>query len=242
MAERPRQIFGVGGHFFTETWQEPLLQKHLLGLAAAPEPRICFLGTANGDNPADIDQFYQQMGRHPCRLSHLKLFEPPTRRFRELFLAQDIIYVGGGATRNLMALWREWDVIDALRDAWSAGVVLAGTSAGAICWFAGCITDSLPEELLPLICTGFLPGSACTHYDSRPDRPAAFRHYLAQGAIPFPGLALEDHTAAHFRDAGLVEIVTAVAGKAAYRLTRGATGVQEIRLEARLLGHHAAGE
>src|SRR5919107_1814530 len=149
------QIFGVGGHFFVEPWEPPTLQRHLLSLAGVDEPRVCFIGTAGGDHPADIELFYRQFQRNPCRLSHLSLFAPVTANFEQLLLQQDVIYVGGGATRNLMALWREWELIEPLRRAWQSGVVLAGTSAGSICWFEGCITDSLPEHLLPLQCTRF---------------------------------------------------------------------------------------
>lgn len=230
-----RQIFGVGGHFFVEPWEPPLLQEHLLSLAHVEEPRICFIGTAGGDNPNDIEQFYRQMQRHRCRLTHLSLFAPHTARFSEWFLEHDILYVGGGATRNLMALWKDWRLVEALRTAWNAGVVLSGTSAGSICWFEGCITDSLPERLLPLECTGFLQGSGCTHYGSRPDRPREFERYLLDGSIAAPGFATEDHTAMHFKGTELWEVVTAVAGKQAYRLDVRDGRILQTTLPARLL-------
>lgn len=236
MSSRQPQIFGVGGHFFVEPWEPPLLQRHLLGLAGVAEPRICFIGTAGGDNPGDVEQFYRQMQRHPCRLTHLSLFAPHTSRFDELLLEQDIIYVGGGATRNLMALWRDWQLIDPLRRAWQSGVVLAGTSAGSICWFEGCITDSLPERLLPLACTGFLKGSGCTHYSSRPDRPAVFRRSLLEGSIAAPGLATDDHVGIHFVGTQLVDIVTAVPGQHAHRLELVDGHLKETALPARYLG------
>ncbi|MBL8267986.1 peptidase E [Steroidobacter sp.] len=236
MAKKFQQIFGVGGCFFTEPWERPLLQQQMLSLAGSDEPKICYIGTAGGDNPADIEQFYRQMTQHRCRLSHLKLFEPHTDRFQEYFLQQDIIYVGGGATRNLMALWRDWGLVDALRTAWEAGVVLAGTSAGSICWFEGCITDSLPERLLPLACTGFLRGSGCTHYDARPDRPQSFQRYLLEGAIPAPGIATENHTALYYRGTELFEVVTAVRGKQAYRLDVVDGAIKQSALPARYLG------
>jgi peptidase E len=236
MSSKQPQIFGVGGHFFVEPWQPPLLQRHLLSLAGVTEPRVCFIGTAGGDNPGDVEHFYRQMQRHRCRLTHLSLFAPHTSRFDELFLEQDIIYVGGGATRNLMALWRDWELIEPLRRAWQAGVVLAGTSAGSICWFEGCITDSLPERMLPLACTGFLAGSGCTHYDSRPDRPASFRRYLLDGSIPAPGLATDDHVGIHFVGTELVDVVTAVPGQCAHRLEILDGSLVETRLPARYLG------
>lgn len=234
-AKRERQIFGVGGCFFVEPWEQPLLQRQLLSLAGCDEPKICYIGTAGGDNPTDIEQFYRQMQRHRCRLSHLKLFDPLTDRFAEFFLQQDIIYVGGGVTRNLMALWKDWGLVEALRTAWEAGVVLSGTSAGSICWFEGCITDSLPETLLPLKCTGFLAGSGCTHYDARPDRPGEFHRYLREGAIPGPGMATDNHTALYYRGTELVEVVTAVAGKKAHRITVVDGQTYEEPIEARLL-------
>lgn len=236
MSRRAQQIFGVGGCFFVEPWEPPLLQQQMLSLAGVDEPRVCYVGTAGGDNPSDIEQFYRQMQRHRCRLSHLKLFEPHTDRFAEFFLQHDIVYVGGGATRNLMTLWRDWGLIEALREAWEAGVVMAGTSAGSICWFEGCITDSLPQRLLPLACTGFLSGAGCTHYDARPDRPAQFRRYLLEGAIPAPGIATDNHTAIHYRGTQLLEVVTAVRGKQAYRLDVRAGAIHETALPARYLG------
>jgi dipeptidase E len=236
MKQREPQIFGIGGRFTVETWQPPLLQQHLLSLAGCDEPKVCFVGTAGGDNPAEVELFYRQMQRHRCRLSHLRLFDPHTDKFTDWFLQHDIVYVGGGATRNLMVLWREWGLVDSLREAWKAGVVMAGTSAGLICWFEGCITDSLPERLLPLRCTGFLRGSACSHYDERPDRPAEFRKYLLDGSIPAPGIALENHTAAHYCGNELAEVVTAVPGKRGWRLsvTRGL--IEEVPIPARYLG------
>lgn len=236
MKSRDPQIFGVGGQFFVEPWEPPLLQRYLLGLAAVQEPRVCFIGTAGGDNPADIELFYRQMQRHRCRLTHLNLFAPHTERFEDFLLEQDIVYVGGGATRNLVALWREWGLVEPLRRAWQAGVVLAGTSAGSICWFEGCITDSLPEKLLPLACTGLLQGSGCTHYDRRPDRPEVFRRCLVQGAIPPPGIASDDHVGLHYVGARLEQIVTAVPGKRAHRLEIAEGRLVETALPARFLG------
>lgn len=231
-----RQIFGIGGRFFVEPWEEPLLQRHLLTLAGKEEPRVCFIGTAGGDNPNDVELFYRQMSRHRCRLTHLSLFAPHTAHFSDWFLEHDIVYVGGGATRNLMTLWQDWGLIEALRTAWNAGVVLSGTSAGSICWFEGCITDSLPEKLLPLRCTGFLRGSGCTHYDARPDRPREFHRYLLDGSIPAPGIATGDHVAIHYIGTELASVVTAVAGRHAHRLEVRDASIVESALPARWLG------
>ena len=231
-----RQIFGVGGNFFVKAWQKPALQTYLLGLAKKRTPRICFLGAANGDNPADIELFYRQMNRHDCRPFHLSMAAPVTRDFADFFQSMDIIYVGGGATKNLISVWRVWGVDVALRVAWDAGVILSGTSAGSICWFKACITDSYPAEMLPLECIGLLPGSACTHYDARPDRPPTFRRLIADGTIPSPGLATDDDTAVHYIDGELHEVLTVRPEARAYRLLRNGDTFEEMPLDARLLG------
>ena len=207
-----KQIFAVSGKFFVNAWEEPKLQQHLLSLSEKPAPRISYVGAAVGDNPYEMEIFYRQMNQHECRLTHLSLFEPHTADFESYFNEHDIVYVNGGATRNLVVLAREWGLDKALRSAWENGVILSGTSAGAICWFESCITDSLPKKLLPQKCFGFLKGSASTHYDARPDRPEMFTRYLKEGSIVSPGYALDDHTAMHFIDTSLHEIVSAKAG------------------------------
>lgn len=231
-----RQILGIGGNFFVESWEKPLLQQHLLSLADTQQPRIGYLGAATGENPNDIERFYRTMNRHDVRISHLNMFAPCTSDFEGFLLEQDIIYVNGGATRNLIAIWKEWGVDKALRTAWEAGVVLSGTSAGSICWFEGCITDSLPEQMLPLACLGFLAGSNCTHYSSRPDRPAEFRRYLESKDIPGPGIATDDHVALHYVDTALHEVVSADPDARAYVIEREGDAYKERVIQPRLLG------
>lgn len=231
-----RQIFGVGGSFFTEPWEPPLLQQHMLRLAKAAEPRIAYLGTATGDNPGDVERFYRAMAAHRCRVSHLNLFEPHTEDFAGYLGAQDIVYVGGGSTRNMLALWRNWGVDEALRRAWESGVVMAGTSAGSICWFEGCITDSMPSRLMPLPGLGWLAGSASTHYQARPDRPRCLQQWIADGTLPGPAIATEDHVALHYVGTELHAVVAARPGASAYRIERGAAGALETRMAATVLG------
>lgn len=236
-AARPRrQIFGIGGKFFPDVWDKPVLPLHLLSLAGKPEPRICFLGTATGDSPDRIEEFYREMGKFPCRVRHLNMFKPHTADFVNFLAEQDIIYVGGGATRNLMTIWRDWKLDAALRNAWEHGVVLSGVSAGSICWFQSCITDSLPEKLLPLKCLGFLKGSACTHYEERPDRPTVFRSLIASGEIDSPGIATDNNVAIHYVDDQLVDVVTAKKGRKAYKVERVGNSYRETPIEARYIG------
>jgi len=132
-------------------------------------------------------------------------------------LEQDAIYIGGGNTRSLLALWREWGLDVVLRAAYERGVVLGGISAGMICWFEYGVTDSVPGPLTPLRGLGWLPGTACPHYDGEAERRPTFHRLLAAGRVP-PGYAADDGAALHFIDDNLAEVVVGKPGANAYRL------------------------
>jgi dipeptidase E len=235
-ATRAPQIFAVGGGFLVQPWETPLLQRHLLSLSPAKSPKICFLGAATGENPSAQEAFDRQMEQHDCRLYHFNIFAPTTLDFADYLLGMDIVYVNGGATRNLIALWREWDFDKALRKAWQGGVLMSGESAGMICWFQSGLTDSYPPELSPVRATGFLKGSACPHYDTRADRPTRFRQFIADGSLDSPGLALDQQRAVHYVGDQMREIVSAKKGAGGHRLVRTPTGYDEQPLPARYLG------
>jgi peptidase E len=146
---------------------------------------------------------YERLGAVP---SVLRFFER-TPDLRETLLTQDAIYVGGGNTKSMLAVWREWGLPDVLREAWRRGIVLAGVSAGAICWFEKGVTDSWAERLRPLDCMGILPNTCCPHYDGEADRRPSVHELLANGVVP-PVLALNDGTAAHFVGRRLHRVVT----------------------------------
>ena len=154
-------------------------------------------------------------------------------------MEQDAIYVGGGNTRSLLALWREWGLDVALRSAYQRGVVLGGISAGMICWFEYGITDSVPGALSPLPCLGWLPGSACPHYDGEAERRPAFHRLLAEGRIP-PGYAADDGVALHFIDDELAHVVASRPAAKGYRLTVERGTVVETMLPVRVLDESRA--
>ena len=148
---------------------------------------------------------------------------------------QDAIYVGGGNTRSLLALWREWGLDTALRAAYERGVVLGGISAGMICWFEYGITDSDPGHAVAVArASAGCPGTACPHYDGEAERRPAFHRLLAAGRIP-PGYAADDGAALHFVDEALAEVVVAKPGAAAYRLALEHGDAAETALPARIL-------
>ena len=221
-----RHILALGGGGFSDGGDA--LDEFVLGLAGPARPRICFLPTASADSADYAVRFYEAF-RERAEPSHLELFGRPRRDIRDFLLGQDVIYVGGGNTANMLAIWRVHGVDAVLREAWERGIVLAGISAGSICWFEAGVTDSFGEELAPLQCLGFLPGSNCPHYDSEPQRRPTYRRLVADG---FPsGIAADDAVAVHFAGSDLSEVVTARPGATAYRVDSGG----ETRLEARRL-------
>src|SRR4051812_34687377 len=145
----------------------PLLDEFVLARARSRCPRVCFVPTASGDADGYVVRFYRAFGRLDCRPADLPLFERRIRDLRAFALEQDVLYVGGGSTANLLAVWRTHGLDDVMREAWAAGVVLCGISAGMNCWFEGSVTDSFDlDGLAPLADgMGLLPGSCCPHFD-----------------------------------------------------------------------------
>jgi peptidase E len=146
-----------------------------------------------------------------------------------------VIYVGGGNTKTLLAVWRDWGVTEILREAWEAGVVIAGVSAGAICWFEQGLTDSFSNELYPLDCLGFLPGSCCPHYDGEPQRRPSYHRLLASGEIA-AGVAIEDWTGVHFIGSEHHRVIASKRGARAYSVRAVYGSVQEVPLPVEYLG------
>ncbi len=178
--------------------------------------------------------FYTSFLKLRCKPSHLSFFKR-TPDLRAYLLDQDVIYVGGGNTKSMLAVWREWQVPQLLREAWGSGIVLAGISAGAICWFEQGLTDSWAERLRPLKCLGFLPGSCCPHYDGEAERRPALHRLLARGDLA-AGIAIEDWTGVHFIDTKIERVISAKAGSRAYAVRTVNGSVQEVALPVAILG------
>src|SRR5438093_77125 len=133
----PHRIVPMGGGGFSMEPRNPRLDKWLLSLSRRSRPRVLFIPTASGDAEDYIRRFYGAFERYSCRPAHLPLFNRRAVDLHKLVASQDLIYVGGGNTANLLAVWRVHGLDRALREAWREGVVLCGLSAGAICWFEG---------------------------------------------------------------------------------------------------------
>ncbi len=235
-AEEQRTIFAMGGGGFTMEPTNPLLDDFVLSLSREREPRILFLPTASGDTTTQINAFYARFGGRACKPTHVSLFRLGDLEgsLREVVLAQDIVYVGGGSMRNLLALWRAHELDRLLVDAWEQGTVLAGISAGAMCWFEGGVTRSSgPPE--PFAGLGLLPGSLTVHADGEPERLPVWLASVRDGTLP-GGWAADDGVGLLFAGERLQRVVSSRPGAGAQRVDALAGELVRHRIEPELLG------
>lgn len=229
------QIVAMGGGGFSTEPENLALDKYVLSLVDKDRPKVSFVPTASGDSDTYVERFYTSFRTLPCEPAHLSLFHLNHTDLRSHVLQQDLIYVGGGSTRNLLVLWREWGLDVLLKEAWAAGIVLAGISAGSICWFQEGVTDSVEAGRLHAIpCLGFLPGSNCPHYDGEADRRPSYHRLLAEGKIQ-PGYAADDGAALHFIGKDLVRCIASRPAARTYRVERAGNEVKETPIEPTLL-------
>ena len=214
----------------------PLLVDYAIRLSGAQVPKICVINTATGDDPNAYLRSYQILAAVPSQVSHLQLFPMPNVASpADLLLSQDVIFVGGGSVANQVAVWRVHGLDVILRQAWEAGVVLSGVSAGAICWFSAGTTDSFGPELRPFTDgLGLFPQSFSPHYDSEARRRPLFHELIASGAVP-PGFACDDGAAAHMVDDELAEIVADRTDAKGYLVYPDGGSTTEQELQTRLL-------
>jgi dipeptidase E len=234
-AGRSPTIFAMGGGGFTMEPGNPALDDYVRSLAPAREPRICLLPTAGGDSEDQIVRFHAAFGDQLCEPSYVSLFRLGSRPvpLRAHLLAQDVIYVGGGSMVNLLALWRAHGLDEILREAWQAGIVLAGLSAGSMCWFEWGVTRSVGRPALARG-LGFLPGSNSVHYDGEPQRRPFFLEAVARGDAP-AGWGVDDGAGLLFRGTRLAEVVASRPGARAYRVHAVDGVAVEEAIEPRLL-------
>jgi dipeptidase E len=227
---RVKQIIALGGGGFSMEPENPLLDLYILRQSKNKNPKICFVPTASGDSENYIARFYQSFKQHHCVPSHLSLFKPPTADLEDFVMNQDIIYVGGGNTRNLLVLWKEWGLDRIFYKAYEQGIILSGISAGSICWFEEGVTDSIPGKLTKLPCLGFLKGSNCPHYDGEKEGRPAYHRLISSGEMK-DGFAADDGVALHFIDGKLVRAVSSRPHAKAYFVQKTSQGIEEITVE-----------
>jgi dipeptidase E len=229
-----RRIVACGGALFAEE-AEPL-RRFIVEQARQPRPRVCFLPTATGDHPDAIARFYRVAAAMDCRPSDLPLFQREVCDLHAFLMEQDVIWVAGGNTANALAVWRVHGLDAILREAWDAGCVMTGASAGMNCWFEASVTDSFSLTKLDGLRDGlgWLAGSACPHWDAEEMRRPVYRDLVAGG---FPeGIAAEDGVGLVYDGTSFIEAVSWREDAAAFHVTRaGDEAVSEERLEARVV-------
>jgi peptidase E len=233
----PRQIVAMGGGGFVASPPNPLLTKFVLSLARSPRPRVCFVPTASADSAVYVANVYRGLAPFDCVPSDLALFERSVADLESFILSQDVVFVGGGSTANLLAVWRTHGLDRILQRAWEDGVLLCGVSAGMNCWFEASVTDSFDIAELAALNDGlgFLAGSCCPHYDSEPKRRPSYEKFVAAGTLA-EGWAADDGAALVFRGEDLVEVVSWFPESRAYRIQKSPAGVTETALPTRYLG------
>ncbi|QGM30009.1 peptidase E [Bacillus sp. N3536] len=230
-----RQIIAMGGGGFSMEPENPLLDQYILKQVKKEQPKVCFIPTASGDQDNYVKRFYHSFENFNCNASHLSLFEPNFNNLEEYVMTQDILYIGGGNTRNMLVLWKEWGLDLILRKAYENGIILAGLSAGSICWFEEGLTDPLNAPLYKLNCLGFLKGSNCPHYDGEGKRKPAYHELIATGVMK-SGYAVEDGVALHFIDEVLKGAVSSQLNGHAYKVEKENTEVNEKNILVTYLG------
>ena len=213
-----------------------MLDDFVLSLARRKkQPRVCFVGTASGDSDTYIRRFHEAFPPSRAAATHLTFFERNVRDLKSFVMGQDVIYVGGGSSANMLVVWRLHGLDKVLRAAWNAGVVMCGISAGAICWFEDGVTDSFGMPFRALgDGLGIVRGGCCPHYDGEAERSPVLRKLIKRG---FPStLALDDGAAAHFVGARLNEIVSSRRKARAMRVELKRGAVVETPIPVRYLG------
>lgn len=226
-------VIAIGGAGFLAQPRNLALEKYIVDQTRKSRPNVLMVATARGDDADYIAKFHAAFRELGANTQHLAFFER-TPDIRSLVLAQDAVFIGGGNTRSMLAVWREWGLPQVLKEALESGIILGGQSAGAICWFEQGVTDSWADRLRPLECMGFLPGSCCPHYDGEAERRPAYHALLKRGDIK-PGYAIEDAVAVHFRNGRPERVISKKTGAKAYYVSVDAEAVAEHALDVTLL-------
>ena len=209
-----RQIIAIGGGGFGRNPGEGLIENYILQQVDKETPSICFIPTATGDNEGYKNNFYSTFTKLNCNPSHLDFFKR-TPDLEELINDQDVIFVGGGNTKSMLAVWKDWKLDEILQKAYKNGVVMSGVSAGAICWFKKGVTDSWAKDLKIMECMGFIHANCCPHYDEEPQRRPSVKSFL-ENQIMEDCFCIEGGNTLHFINEEVLNSVSFGQGKNSY--------------------------
>lgn len=229
-----KRIYAIGGGAFSAKTPRPAFDRWLLEQTGKRRPRVCFISTACGDSAATIRRIEATLKRFGARPSSLALYAAPTENFTRLLSRQDLVFVGGGNTYNMLALWRLWKLDAALRRAYERGVILSGSSAGGLCWFASGLTDSFPGRFDRMSCLGWLRGSFTPHFDSERGRRPVYRRMIKSGELP-AGYAVDDAVALEFVNGRFVRAISSRRSAGALHMRRSGGKLVETPIAIELL-------
>ena len=211
---KSRNIIAIGGGGFGANPGQGIIEKYILKQTKKKNPKICFIPTATGDNEAYKVNYYSTFTNLDCCPSHLDFFKR-TPDLNDLILNQDAIFVGGGNTKSMLAVWREWGLDKILKKAYLNGTLMSGVSAGAICWFQNGITDSWASNLKMMPCLNFIKGTCCPHYDEEPERKPAVKNFLLRNKVKNV-YAVDGGAALHIKDEKIFKSVIFKKNKSSY--------------------------
>ena len=211
---KSRNIIAIGGGGFGANPGQGIIEEYILSQTKKKNPKICFIPTATGDNEAYKVNYYSTFTNLDCCPSHLDFFKR-TPNLNDLILSQDAIFVGGGNTKSMLAVWREWGLDKILKKAYLKGTVMSGVSAGAICWFQNGITDSWESNLKMMPCLNFVKGTCCPHYDEEPERKPAVKNLLLRNKIKNV-YVIDGGAALHIKDEKIFKSVIFKKNKSSY--------------------------
>jgi len=210
------QIIAIGGGGFGRNPNQLSMEKYIVEQTEKEKPNVCFIPTASAEDKAYTVNFYSAFNKLNCNPSHLNFFQR-TPNLRSIINKQDIIYIGGGNTKSMLAVWREWKLDKLLFKAYERGVILCGVSAGAICWFEKGVSDSWASNLSVIDCMGYLKGCCCPHYDGEANRKPSVEKFLNEETME-SCYALDDGSAIHFKDGKFHSAVSFYKGAKAYEV------------------------
>jgi peptidase E len=222
----PRILATSGGMLpgpVSMSWRLGQMVIDALALTKKDRPRVCLLETASGDMSLYYSMAYEAFNEAGCDVTEMKLFLQPSADPVERIGGSDLAWVGGGSVANLLALWRLHGVDDAMRDAWEKGVILAGVSAGSVCWHLGGTTDSFGPTLRPVTNgLGFLPYANGVHYDSEAQRRPLLHKLIKEGTLPPLAYATDDRVGIWYEGLEATSVAgdraASADGPAAYRV------------------------
>ena len=217
-----KQIIAIGGGGFGRNPGVGIIEKYILDQSNKDVPNICFIPTATGDSESYKVSYYSTMSKLNCNPTHLDLFKR-TPHLEELIHAQDVVFVGGGNTKSMLAVWRDWNLDIILKEAYESGTIMSGVSAGAICWFEKGVTDSWADSLNVIDCLAYTKGNCCPHYDEEPERKPSLSNFITNRKIN-DCYAIDGGCALHFKNDQVYKAISFKDGKNSY-LTKNEKGV-----------------